>query len=137
MASLKKAGPVLIALVLALSLAAIPADGKKRKRKPVGTQVTLTHPSEQQFAGVVRSKRYTCHNQRLVNLFYTDPVTGQTQPLSVQRSDKSGNYRVDLPKPVYGGTYHAEVPKVSKRGSLLCRAGQSNAIAVVGAPLTP
>lgn len=135
----RRAGIVVLVVVLAVGLCAALADGKKKrkKRRPVGTQVTLTHPSEAQFTGTVTSKRFACRNQRLVNVYYTDPSTAQTRPLAVERTDTLGNYQVDLVKPAFGGTYLAQAPSVSERGSLLCRAGESNPVVVPVVPLTP
>jgi hypothetical protein len=136
--SLKRIGIVLLAVVLGFSLSGTLAGAKKRHKRPgFGTKVTLTHPSETQFAGSVRSKLKGCRNQRLVNVYYTDPFTGQTQPISVQRTKKFGKYRVDLPHPAYGGTYQTVAPKVRKRGTLLCRAGKSNLVIVPPAPQVP
>jgi hypothetical protein len=138
MSDLRRTGLTLLAALLALSLAGLPAAAKKhRKRHGFGTQVTLTHPSDAQFAGRVSSKLKGCRKQRVVNLFYTDPATGQRQPLGVDRTNKKGRYEMDLPKPAFAGTYQTQVPKVSKRGSLLCRAGKSNAVTVPTVPLTP
>jgi hypothetical protein len=65
------------------------------------------------------------------------PFTGQTQPVSVQRTDKFGKYHVDLSHPAYGGNYQAKAPKVSKRGTQLCRAGQSSVLTVPTVPRVP
>lgn len=126
---------MLLVGLLALSLAGLPAAAKKRRG--FGTHVKLSHPSDTQFAGRVSSKLKGCRKQRVVNLFYTDPATGQRQPLGVDRTNKKGRYKLDLSAPAFGGTYQTQVPKVSKRGSLLCRAGKSNAVTVPTVPLTP
>ena len=128
-----------LALVLAVSLSWATADASKKHKKHLGfnTGVTVTHPSDTQFAGRVSSKLKGCRKQRLVNLFYTDPATGQTQPLAVDRTNKKGRYRMDLSKSPFGGTYYAQAPKVKKRRVQLCRAGKSNSIVVPVVPLTP
>jgi hypothetical protein len=134
----RRAGVVLVVFVLVFGLGGL-AGAKKRhkKRHAWATQVTLAHPSATQYTGAVKSNLAACRNQRLVTLYYTDPTTLQTQPLSVQRTDKFGKYRVDLTQPGYGGTYQAQVPKVSKQRTELCRAGQSNVITVAGVPPAP
>lgn len=125
----------MLAVVAAIGFCWGLADAKKRRGW--ATQVTLTHPSDAQFAGRVSSRLKGCRSQRLVNLYYTDPATGQTQPLGVDRTTKKGRYQIDLSKPAFGGTYQTLAPKVSKRGSLLCRAGKSNVVTVPTVPLTP
>jgi hypothetical protein len=138
MSHFRRTGLTVLAALLALSLAGLPAAAKKHKKRDVfATRVTLTHPSDTQFAGRVSSKLEGCRKQRVVNLFYTDPATGQRQPLGVDRTNKKGRYEMDLSKPAFGGTYQTQVTKVSKRGSLLCRAGKSNALTVPTVPLTP
>ena len=126
---------VALALAFALSLCWAPAGAAKHRG--FKTKVTLSHPSDTQFAGRVSSKLKGCRKQRVVNLFYTDPVTGQRQPLGVDRTNKKGRYEMDLSRPAFGGTYQTQVPKVSKRKSLLCRAGKSNVVTVPTVPLTP
>jgi hypothetical protein len=114
MAVWRRAGIALVVAVLALGLCGAVA-GAKKHRKPKGqkwpSQVTLTHPSSTQFAGMVTSKLAACRDSRLVTLYYTDPVTLQTQPLSVQRTDKGGHYQVDLTTPAYPGTYQLQLSK--------------------------
>jgi hypothetical protein len=135
----KRTALIALAVVVAVGLCAGLAGAEKRDKKGRGwgTKVTLTHPADAQFAGKVSSKLAACVDQRLVNLYYTDPATGQTQPLAVDRTNKRGQYQMNLPRPAFGGTYQAQAPKVSKRGSLLCRAGRSNIVAVPVVPLTP
>jgi hypothetical protein len=83
---------------------------KHFKRERVwASDVTLTHPSGTAFAGAVSSQLDACRNARLVTVYYTDPVTAQTQPLSVQRTDRDGRYQVSLQAPAYPGTYRAIV----------------------------
>ena len=110
---------------------------KRHKKRGYATRVTLTHPSDTQFTGRVSSKLKACRNQRLVTVYYTDPFTGQIQPVSVQRTNKSGRYQVDLTHPAYGGNYQAKAPKVSKRRTRLCRAGASNVLTVPTVPQVP
>src|SRR5262245_38970141 len=129
---LKRAGVLLVALALMAALLGAQAGAMMRHEKRHGwaTRVTLAHPSDTQFTGTVSSRLRACHKQRLVTVFYTDPFTGQTQPVSVQRTKKSGRYRVYLTHPAYGGTYRAQASKVSKRGTQLCRAGRSPPLTV-------
>ena len=122
---------LLIVAGLVLALAGAPAGGKSHKKRPGwGTRVTLSHPSSTRFAGTVKSKLRSCRTQRLVNLYYVDPFTGQRQPLFVQRAGKRGKYRVTLSQPAFGGNYQAQAPKVRKGGRLLCRGDRSNLVAV-------
>jgi hypothetical protein len=108
---IRRAGIVLLILVLALVLGSPLAGAKKKHKKAKGwaSTVTLTHLAAPQFAGVVGSKLDACRDSRVVTLYYTDPNTGQTQPLSVQRTDGHGRYQVDLTTPAYAGTYQAIV----------------------------
>jgi hypothetical protein len=57
----------------------------------------------------VSSKLAACRAARLVNLYYTDPGTGDTSLLSVQRTNKKARYRVDLASPAFPGSYQAIV----------------------------
>jgi hypothetical protein len=111
MAVLRRAGILIVVALLVLSLAGTLAVAKKKKKKVHhwASQVTLTHPTETQFVGVVSSKLDACRKSRLIGLYYTDPNTGQTQPLSVQRTDGKGRYQVDLPKPAYAGNYQVQL----------------------------
>src|SRR4051794_22300146 len=99
MGAMRRAGIVLLVVVLAIGLGVAAADGKKKhkKAKKWPSQVTLSHPTDTQFTGVVSSKLDACRDTRLIGLYYTDAVTGQTQPLSVQRTNGKGHYQVDLP----------------------------------------
>ena len=126
----------LLALALVLSLCWASAGAAKRHRG-FKTRVTLSHPSDTQFTGRVSSKLKACRKQRLVNLFYTDPTTGQTQPLAVDRTNKKGRFRMDLSKSAFGGSYYAQAPKVKKGGVQRCRAGKSKKKVVPTVPLTP
>ena len=123
-----------LALVLALCWAPVGAANKHRGFK---TKVTLSHPSDSEFAGRVSSKLKGCRKQRLVNLYYTDPTTGQKQPLAVDRTNKKGRFKMDLSKAAFGGSYYAQAPKVKKGGTQQCRAGKSKKKVVPVVPLTP
>jgi hypothetical protein len=120
--------------VLAIGLSTAPAGaGKKRKGKAWASGITLVHATSTEFSGRVSSNLKACRGQRLVTVFYTDPVTGQTLPLSVQRTDKQGGYLVILPKPAFAGTYYAEVSQQKIRAlkaKQACRAGRSATVAV-------
>jgi hypothetical protein len=138
MEALRRTSVALLVAVLALCVCGGLAAAKKRhKKRGYATQVTLAHPSENQFSGSVSSRLKGCRNQRLVAVYYTDPFTGRTQPVSVQRTNKFGKYHVDLTHPAYGGNYRAKAPKVSKRGTQLCRAGQSGVLTVPTVPQVP
>src|SRR5882757_8440942 len=112
MAWARCAGILLTVLVVALGLGGA-AAGAKKKHKKKGTawdsHVTLTHPQTNQFAGEVSSKLGACEASRVVTLFYTDPNTGQTSPLSVQRTDGNGKYQVVLPRDAFFGSYQVQV----------------------------
>ena len=142
MAVTRRAGILLLVLVLVLGTGAALAGAKKKKKKHPswGSQITLTHPSGTEFDGVVSSKFKPCRDSRLVTLFYSDPATGQTQPLSVQRTTSKGNYQVILPQQAYGGSYHAEVALSNarfKKVTNVCHSATSPSIDVQGPPLTP
>jgi len=128
-------------LVLGTGAALAGAKKKKKKKHPTwGSQITITHPSDTEFDGTVSSKFNPCRDSRLVTLFYTDPFTAQTQPLSVQRTTSKGNYQVVLPQPAYGGSYHVEVSQQNvrhKKVTNTCKGATSPSIDVQGPPLTP
>jgi hypothetical protein len=112
MAWVRRAGILLTVLVLAFPMGGGAAGAKKKhkkKGKAWGSEVTLTHSSSTQFKGVVGSNLQGCRSSRVVTLFYTDPNSGQTSPLSVQRTDGNGGYQVTLTTPAYAGTYQVEV----------------------------
>ena len=111
---IRRAGVLLVVVALVLAVGGTAAGAKKKhKKKHKGTSwdstVTLTHPAGAQFAGTVGSKLDACRDSRVVTIYYTDPNTGQTQPLSVQRTDPNGNYLVNLTTPAYAGAYQAIV----------------------------
>jgi hypothetical protein len=133
---------VAFVLVLAFAVAGGAADAKKKHKRKRGwrTTVTLAQGSNTQFTGRVSSKLGACVSKRVVTLYYTDPNTLQTQPLSVQRSGGKGKFQVDLPKPAFTGSYHVGVDKRkvrSQKSKQTCKAGQSRSIAVQGQPLAP
>jgi hypothetical protein len=109
----RRAGIVLLIVALTLAVGGAVAGAKKKhkKKKPKSwsSSITLTHPGGTQFAGSVGSKLRACRDSRVVTLYYTDPNTGETRPLSVQRTDGKGNYRVNLTTPAYAGSYQAIV----------------------------
>jgi len=130
----RRAGILVIVLVVALALGGALAGAKKKhkkKGKAWGSQITLIHPATNQFAGKVASKLKACRGSRVVNLFYTDPFTAQTSPVSVQRTNGKGHYVVALPKDAFFGTYQAQVTKRRIRAlhaPQTCKAAQSTAI---------
>ena len=104
--------------VLALGLGGALAGAKKKHQKKAhvwGSKVTLTHPSPTQFKGTVRSKLTACLKHRLVTVFYTDPSSGNTALLSVQRTDGKGRYQVNLTHPAFAGAYQAQAAKQRTR----------------------
>lgn len=120
--------------VAALVLSGALAGAKKRG---FGTRVTLSHPSSTVFAGKVRSKSRACRIQRLVNLYYTDPMTGQKLAVSVQRTSRKGKYRVGLTQSAYSGSYQAVAQKVGKGRRQSCRAGRSRVLRLGTFPPAP
>jgi hypothetical protein len=134
MSLVRRAGVLLAVAVLAVGLSTAPAGGaKKRQGKAWASEITLVHAASTQFSGRVSSNLKACRAQRLVTIFYTDSGTGQTLPLSVQRTDKQGGYLVSLPKPAFAGTYHAEVTQQkirALRARQTCRAARSATVAV-------
>jgi hypothetical protein len=114
---LRRAGVVLMIAVLALGLGGALAGAKKHKKKSHvwGSKVTLTHPSPTQLKGTVRSKLTACFKHRLVTVFYTDPSSGSTALLSVQRTDGKGRYQVNLTHPAFAGAYQAQAAKERTR----------------------
>jgi hypothetical protein len=128
MAFLRRAGIILIVVVVAVGLGGPAAGAKKKKVRKWGSQVTLTHPSSTQFAGVASSKLKACRQGRQAVLYYTDPITGQTQPLSVQRTNSKGRYEVNLPSPAYAGNYQTQLIKQrirAQKAPQICRGAQS------------
>src|SRR3954453_9277639 len=136
MGAMRRAGIVLLVVVLAIGLGVAAADGKKKHKKKAKkwpSQVTLSHPTDTQFTGVVSSKLDACRDTRLIGLYYTDAVTGQTQPLSVQRTNGKGHYQVDLPKPAYAGTYQVQLVEQrirAMKAPQICKGAQSNVVTV-------
>jgi hypothetical protein len=133
----RRAGIALVVVALALGLGGALAGAKKRHGKPTGqkwaSQVTLNHPATTQFAGTVRSKLSACRDSRLVTLYYSDPTTLQTLPLSVQRTDKNGNYQVVLTKDAFAGTYQVQVSQQrirAMKAPQTCKGAQSAIVAV-------
>ncbi len=132
MARVRRAGILLVVLVVALGIGGAVAGAKKKhKKKGWASQITLTHPATNQFAGKVGSKLKGCRGSRVVTLFYTDPYTAQTSPVSVQRTDGKGRYGVVLPKDAFFGTYQAQVAQRKIRAlksKQTCKAAQSATI---------
>jgi hypothetical protein len=131
----RRAGILLVVLVVALGLGGAAAGAKKKHKKGTrwGSQITLAKPSSTEFSGKVSSKLPACRSSRVVVLFYTDPTTQQTSPLSVQRTDGKGHYEVNLSTPAYAGEYQAEVLKRKIRAMKApqtCRVAKSGAISV-------
>lgn len=142
MAGTRRAAILLLAALLVLGTGSALAGAKKKHKKHphYASAISLTHPSSSEFDGVVGSKFNPCRDSRVVTLFYTDPATAQTQPLSVQRTTAKGRYQVLLPQPAYGGSYHAEVAVQNvrhKKVTSTCKAATSRSIDVQGPPLTP
>jgi hypothetical protein len=106
----RRAGVLLIVATLALGVGAALAGAKKQRSK-WPSKVSLSHPSSTVFEGRVKSKLRACRAQRLVTLYYTDPQTGQTLPLLVDRTNKKGRYEMAVATPAYPGGYQARLSK--------------------------
>jgi hypothetical protein len=112
MASLRRAGALLLMIVLVPGLGGALAIAKKNHQKKGHawrSKVTLTHQTSTEFAGVVSSGLGACAASRVITLTYTDPNTGMVSPLSVQRTDGAGRYQVTLTKDAFPGTYQVLV----------------------------
>jgi hypothetical protein len=113
MLSIRRAGILILIVALAVTLGAASAGAKKKHKKKKGKRwdstVTLSHPSATQFTGLVGSKLDACRGSRVITLYYTDPFTSQTQPLSVQRTDGNGAFQVNLTRPAFTGGYQVVV----------------------------
>jgi hypothetical protein len=132
----RRAGILVVVAALALgSLGAVAGAKKKHKKKGQSwaSQVTLAHPSSTQFTGVVTSKLKACRGSRVVTVSYTDPSTGQTSPLSVQRTDNAGGYQVTLSTPAYAGTYRVRVDQRkirARKAPQTCKGAESTTVGV-------
>jgi hypothetical protein len=131
----RRAGILLTVLVVAAGIGGAAAGAKKHKKKGKqwATKVTLAHPSNSQFTGAVSSKLSACRTSRVVILFYTDPNTQQTSPLSVQRTNGKGKYTVNLTKPTFAGEYQVGVEQRKVRAQKkkqTCKSATSPAIQV-------
>jgi hypothetical protein len=135
MMMLRRAGVVLVLVVLAFTLGGAVAGAKKKHKKKGhswGSKITLEHPGPAQFTGAVKSNFSACFKGRLVNLFYTDP-TGNSTLLSVQRADGKGRYEVDLTQAAYPGTYQAQAAHErirAKKAPQTCKESASNIFGV-------
>jgi hypothetical protein len=132
MMAVRRAGVVLIVALLAVGLGGALAGAKKKHEKRKGhvwgSKITLAHPSPTRFTGTVDSSLAACFKGRLVNVFYTDPASGQTALLSVQRADGKGRYEVDLTQAAYPGVYQAQAAKErlrARKARQTCRAANS------------
>lgn len=129
-------------LVIAVGMATGAADARKKHQSKRGwrTTASLAQASSTRFTGQVSSKLGACAGNRVVTLYYTDPNTLQTQPLSVHRTGGKGKFQIDLTKPAFTGSYYAWVAqrKVRAQGAKqTCNEGQSRALPVQGEPLGP
>ena len=136
----RRAGALLVVIVLVLELGGALATAKKKHHKKKGrawnSQVTLTHQANTQFGGVVSSGLGGCAGSRVVTLTYTDPNTGQTSPLSVQRTDGAGDYDVTLTEDAFAGAYQvlvAERKIRARKAPQRCLAATSPTITVTAA----
>jgi hypothetical protein len=110
---LRRAVVALLVVVLALGLGATVVGAKKKHKKGHvwASKITLRHPSATRFTGKAGSSLAACRKHRLVNVFYTDPGSGTTSLLSVQRTDGKGRYEVNLPRAAFPGAYQAQEVK--------------------------
>ena len=142
MARLRRAGILLTVFFVALGLGGAVAGAKKKHKHKRNwrTSVTLTQSSTTQFTGEVSSKLGACAGNRVVTLYYTDPATLQSLPLSVRRTGGKGKFEVDLVKPAFTGAYYVIVDqrKVRAQGAKqTCKPAQSRSLAVQGQPVAP
>jgi hypothetical protein len=127
---------VLIVAALAVGPGGALAGGKKKQRKRPhvwGSKVTLTQSTPTRFTGRVRSSLDACVKSRLVTVFYTDPSSGTTALLSVQRTDGKGRYRIDLTHTAFAGAYQAQAAKQRTRArkrKQTCRVADSNLLGI-------
>jgi hypothetical protein len=134
------AAALVLAIVLALTSGAADAKKKHHGKRGWRTTVTLNQVSNTQFKGKVASKLGACVGKRVVTLYYTDPNTLQSQPLSVQRTGGKGKYQLNLAKPAFTGGYYVTVDKRKVRAhgaKQTCKASQSRSLAVQGEPPIP
>jgi hypothetical protein len=129
----RRAGILTVAIALAIGLLVTPGTAKKRHKR-WASSVTLSHPSPSRFSGTVRSKLGECRRARLVAVYYTDPTTGWTQPISVQRAQRDGSYQVSLPNPAYAGSYQAIIIKQRIRAKQTCKQARSGPVEVQPPP---
>jgi hypothetical protein len=136
MVVLRRAGVALIVAVLALGLGGAVAGAMKKHKKKGhvwGSKITLAHPSATRFSGSVDSSLAACRKLRLVNVFYTDPSSGTTTLLSVQRTDGKGRYEVNLPQAAFPGVYQAQAVKQrirARKAPQTCKAAVSGVFGV-------
>jgi hypothetical protein len=135
MVALRRAGALLLMIVLAVGSSGSVAGAKKKHKKgrSWGSSVTLTQAASTQFAGAVSSKLGACAQSRVVTLTYTDPNTNQTLPLSVQRTDAAGGYQVTLTKDAFPGTYRVSVEErriTARKAPQRCLGAESGALVV-------
>jgi hypothetical protein len=140
MVVLRRAGALLVVIVLVLGLGGALATAMKKHHKKKGrtwnSEVTLIHQASTQFGGVVTSGLGGCAGARVVTLTYTDPNTGQTSPLSVQRTDSAGHYDVRLTEDAFAGAYQvlvAERKIRARKAPQRCLAASSTTITVAAA----
>lgn len=131
---------IVVAVSLGVGITMAGAKQKHKRKRGWRTTVTLTQTSSTQWTGKASSKLGACRGMRLVTLYYTDPTTLQTQPLSVQRTGGKGKYEVDLTAPAFTGSYYVTVDKRkvrAKGAKRTCKASQSRALAFEGTPPAP
>lgn len=137
MVATRRAGALVLVMVLVLGLGGAFATAKKKHHKKNGrtwgSKVTLTDQTSTQFAGVVTSGLGACVGSRVVTLSYTDPSTGMSSPLSVQRTDGAGRYEVTLTKDAFPGTYQVAVAEGkirARKAPQRCLATESGTVTV-------
>jgi hypothetical protein len=114
MLGIRRAGIVLLVVALTLALGVAVAGAKKKHKKK-------------------KSKLDACRDSRVATLYYTDPNTGETRPLAVQRTDSKGNYQMALTTPAYAGSYQVIVVEQKIRAMKapqICNAATSAAVVV-------
>jgi hypothetical protein len=123
--TLKRAGVLVVALVLSLGLAAGTTHAAKAKK--VASEVDIDGINQQPpgfevtFVGNVYAKKVKCVRNRTVTIYYTEG--GVHELVGTATTDATGDWQLD-PDSSPSGNYEAEVArkKLKKRGKkLVCK----------------
>jgi hypothetical protein len=126
---MKRAGTLLLAIVLSFGLAAGPAHAAKAKK--VASEVDIDGVVQRApnffvtFVGNVYAKKPKCVRNRVVTIYYTEG--GDREFVGTATTDATGDWEL-APDSTPGGDYEAEVAKrkVRKGGKkIVCKADVS------------